>query len=93
MFPAPKEKTRLDIEIDQLVLALGDHEATSVEYAKIVEQLNRLMKIRQENRPARVSPDTWAMIGANILGIAMITWFERGNVVTSKALGFIGRVR
>lgn len=93
MFPAPKEKTRLDIEIDKLVLALGDHKATSVEYEKIVEQLNRLMKIRQENRPARVSPDTWAMIGANILGIAMITWFERGNVVTSKALGFIGRVR
>lgn len=93
MFPAPKEKTRLDKEIDKLVLALGDHKATSVEYGKIVDQLNRLTKIRQEDKPDRVSPDTWAMIGANLFGIAMITWFERENIVTSKALGFISRIR
>jgi hypothetical protein len=93
MFPTPKEKSRLDIEIDQLILELKDHESTSEEYAKIVEQLNRLMKIRSENRPARVSPDTWATIGANLLGIVMITWFERENVITSKASGFIQRIR
>lgn len=93
MFPAPKEKTRLELEIDKLTFALGDHDPNSDEYTKIVDQLKRLNEIRKENRPDRVKPDTWAMIGANLVGIAMITWFERENVVTSKALGFIFRNR
>lgn len=90
---APKEKTQLDREIDRLTIELRELSATDDDYATIVEHLNRLTKIRLEEKPEKVSPNTWAMIGANIVGIAMITWFERENVITSKALGFIQRAR
>jgi hypothetical protein len=41
----------------------------------------------------RVSADTWAIVGANIAGIALIIGYERINVIASKALGFVGKLR
>lgn len=40
-----------------------------------------------------LSTETWALIGANLAGIVLILGFEKANVVTSKALGFISRLR
>lgn len=37
----------------------------------------------------RPSTDTMLIVGANILGILIIVGYERANVVTSKALGFL----
>lgn len=45
------------------------------------------------NRRRRVSPDTMALIAANLAGIAVIIGYERINVITSKALGFVARTR
>lgn len=93
MFPASKDKTRLDLEIDQLVLSLKSHEKTSDEYGTVVDRLAKLSKIREESRPDRISYATLATIATNLIGIAMITRYERENVLTSKALGFIMRPR
>lgn len=41
----------------------------------------------------RVKPDTLALIAANIAGIIAIISHERINVVTSKALGFISKLK
>jgi hypothetical protein len=46
-----------------------------------------------EPKPKSVSPDTKALVMANLAGIILILGFERANVVTSKALGFILKTR
>lgn len=41
----------------------------------------------------RISMETLAVIGGNIVGIALILGFERTGIITSKALGFVTRSR
>ena len=93
MFNKSKPKSRLQIEIDQLVLALGDHTTGSEEYGEIVERLSKLHKINQDTRPASVDPNTALMIADNLLGIVVIVRHENLNVITSKALSFVLRPR
>lgn len=62
------------------------------QYARMREQLTELYKIKNENRSRRVSPDTLATIGANLLGIGIIVGHERTHIVTSKALTFIRKL-
>ena len=42
----------------------------------------------------KISPDTLLVVGGNLLGILLILNFEKADIVTSKALGFVlkGRV-
>jgi hypothetical protein len=51
------------------------------------------LKIKDVVTPDRVSKDTLAIIGANLAGIVLIIGYEKFNVVTSKALGFIQKLR
>lgn len=46
-------------------------------------------KEKEMNAPRRVSPDTIALVAANLVGIALILSHERLHVVASKAIGFI----
>lgn len=89
----PKEKTKIDIEIDQLTLNLKDHPVTSKEYGKIVKRMSELHKIRQEERPDQFSKNNMLAAAASILGILLITKYEYENIVDSKALGFIPKLK
>lgn len=93
MFNKSKPKSRLQIEIDQLVRALGDHTSDSEEYGEIVNRLNTLHKINQDLRPASVDPNTALTIAANLVGIFAIIKHESLNVISSKALSFVLRPR
>jgi len=51
---------------------------------------------KQEKRDhpwRKISPETLVLIGANLAGIALIIGHEKLNVITSKALGFVGKSR
>lgn len=87
-------KTILDLEIEALLLEMKNHSRSSSEYKVMVESLTELYKAKEVTLGRQISPDTIAIIAANLLGIGMIIGFEKANVVTSKALGFImkGRV-
>lgn len=93
MLIGPKPKSRLQIEMDKLLLTLGDHEPTSEEFGQIVDRLSKLSKIEQDRKPSRINPDTLAVVIANLLGIAMIVRHEELNVITTKALGFVMKPR
>jgi hypothetical protein len=62
-----------------------------------VESLRILMELRNadkaEKRKLPVSPDVLTAAGAHILGIAMILGFEKRNVLTSKAMQFVPKIR
>lgn len=91
--PKPKTKTQRQREIDRLVLELDKHEPTSEKYGDVLNRLSKLHKMEQDYRPNRPSADTVVAAGANILGIAMIIRHENLNVITTKALTFVSKLK
>jgi hypothetical protein len=86
---APKMNTYVDGEIARVVVVLQEKEVGSEEYATLLEQLNKLHKMRQDEKPDRVSSNTMLTVAANLIGIAAIIRHENVNVITSKAMNFI----
>lgn len=93
MFERPKRPTPLDREIDRALIALSTHEIGSPEYTKTLNAVNLLHEMKAEEKPTPVSKDTLANVGANLLGIFMILKHERVNVITTKALSLLFRLR
>lgn len=79
----------LDREVVRLLKELNSHMPGSEEFGEITERLNKLHKMRQEEKPKLVSPDTVLIVASNILGIVLMTRYEKEHVITSKALTFI----
>jgi hypothetical protein len=82
-----KRKTKLDIEIESKLDELRDADQ-SQKYDPILVQLDKLYKMQELQNSNRVSADTWALIGANLLGIVIIITHEYTNPVTTKAMQF-----
>ena len=77
-------------EIDSM--PIGDEN-----YAPAIESLRVLMEARTADKAAKtkltVSNDVIVQAVTHLLGIGMILGFEKANVITSKALGFVPRTR
>ena len=58
-----------------------------------MRELNLEEKKRQLKIPFGIKPETVALIAANLLGIAIIVGHERLNVVTTKAVGFVTKLK
>lgn len=87
----PEEKSGLETAIDRLFVSMSKVEVTSDEYAKMINHQVKLHSLKQA--PRRVSPDTIAIIAANLAGIALIIRHEHANVLMSKALNFVPKLR
>jgi hypothetical protein len=88
-----KERTELEEEIHSVLCNMSTFAPDSEEYTKQAENLERLYKAKSYEKDRSVSPDTIAVIAGNLLGIALILGFEKANVITTKALGFVIRGR
>lgn len=89
----PWEKTGLEIARDDALLVLNDLDPTDPDYAKTMKHVKKLSDIIANERRELLSPNTVILVLANIGGIAMIVKYERLEVVTSKALGFVRSLR
>ena len=89
----PVEKTELEQAISEVLFELHGFGSESDEYAQMVDQLTKLHALKECEKPARITPDTLLLVGGNILGIFLILTYERANVVTSKALNFLFKLR
>ena len=89
-----KKPTKLDEEIDDVLSWLRSAEPHTPEYTKMVDNLKKLYEIKNCNRNDKIKPDTIATVGTNLFGIWLILNYEKINIITSKALGFVlkGRV-
>jgi len=96
MFKITKKdkRTKLEKEIDSLLEIMKTYPPDWETYTIMSENLERLYRAKSHERNRHVSPDTIAVVMGNLLGIGLILGFEKANVITSKALGFIikGRV-
>lgn len=87
------EPTGLQLVIDALEARLVKVQPDTDEYPKMVEQLTKLHKLKESETPKRLSPDVVATVAGNLAGILLILQYERANVITSKALSFVLKLR
>lgn len=95
MFIKTQTETKLDAEIQSLLDKLETiTDKKSEEYGVIVERIAKLHKLKTEERPKQISPDTVLVVAANIFGILWLARYERENVIKSRAaLGFVMKPR
>lgn len=93
MFSKKKSESQIQETIDRLLEALAAHQPSSESYSKTADQLVKLYPLLEQDAPKRINPDTLALVLGNLAGIAMIVGHERAHVVTSKALGFVLKLR
>lgn len=94
---APKYyQSLLEKELELAIVALSGFQAGTNEYAKQVSNIERLHKMvmaGNQKPSSSVSKDTLVNAGANLVGIAMILKHEWAHPISSKALGFVHRLR
>ncbi len=86
------KRSKVEREIDERIIKLMDSANTAQEVQSVIALLTAKYEM-QAIKPRRIKPDTVAVIAANLLGIALILGYEKANVITTKALGFIIRGR
>ena len=91
--PKPAEKIGLEKAIDDVLRHMEQETPGTPEFEAMTDQLVKLHAMKTTESPSRVSPDTLATIAANLLGILVIVGHERTNIITSKALSFIMKLR
>lgn len=83
--------------IDELLVEMHEQDKDSDIYAVMVSQLEKLYGLKEidckVDSVSRVSMDTLTIVSGNVLGILMIVGHERANVVTSKALTLLTKLR
>ena len=89
----PIEKSELEQAISEVLFEMHGFGSESDEYAQQVDQLVKLHALKECEVPQRVSKDTMLIVAGNIVGILLILTYERANVVTSKALNFLFKLR
>ena len=93
MFQKPESDTGLEAAINRVLLEMQNHSPETVVYESLVSRLSELSAIKAANAKSRISNDTLATIAANIGGILLILQYERVNIVGTKALAFVQKLR
>lgn len=88
-----KDKTELDMEIDEVMDTLRGLDVLDEDYDTVMDKLKDLYELKNKNDKFNISPDTMVVVAGNLLGILLILKHEEINVVTSKAMGFVLRGR
>lgn len=91
MFHKPESQSKLDREINRVMIELNAHEVNSPEYVEVLKQLSTLMKLRTEEKSPRISAEAVLTSLTYLAGIFMIVRHEHTNVITSKAMSFVPR--
>ena len=89
----PKPKSQRQREIDRLILELDAHGPSSEEYGNVLDRLQKLHKMEQDYRPDRPSADAVVAAGANLLAVVLIIRHENLNVISTKALSFVSKLK
>ena len=95
MFETLRKPNALKKVIDLQLDMLDDNSLTLEDRDKMIDQLERLAKVKNEttHRPSLPSADTMVSVIGHLIGIKMIVNYERENIVTSKAISFVQKLR
>ena len=85
MFKLRKQKSQHDALIERVILQMEQESLGSDEYSRLLLVLERLTKLKGDNSPLQVSPDTLILVCGNIAGVLLILGHERFHVITTRA--------
>lgn len=95
MFPSKTDTPadNLDKVINAHLSHMQDMKPADPEYPDAVKQLDTLYSLRNDSVSKPLSADAKLTAAVNLAGIIMILKHEQVGVITSKALGFIAKLR
>lgn len=85
------ETTKLEKARDDALTVLDSLDPIDPDYTKTMTHIETLSNLIAAERRELVSPNTVIMALANIGGILAIVKYEQVNIVTSKAIAFVGK--
>ena len=94
VFKSKDKRTVLEKEIESVLKLMEDLDPGDSDYQVYLDTVERLTKAKSHEEPRSISPDTKAIIVANLLVTGAILWHEKANVITSKVGSYLikGRV-
>jgi hypothetical protein len=87
------KKPVVDDEIVHILKKLEELDPSSKEYADACLNLKVLHEARSYKTKNSIDMDTLIIAGANILGIVLVLYHEKFDIISSKAFGMIMKVR
>ena len=88
------EITPIEKEIEANLTQMRESGVLAPEYQTLMGNLEKLSDIKTRSQSHnRISLDTLAIIGGNLLGIILIIAYEQKHVITSKGLNHLIRPR
>lgn len=84
---------KLDDQITKVLDEMDVFGVDSPEYPDHLKNLERLYELKTKTRPDPLSRDTIVMVIGNFGITLLIVAYEQKHVITSKALGMVGRTR
>ncbi len=91
-----KNPSTIATEIERLEDVLTDLDPVTDDYAKVRDNIDKLVDIRTKNEPKfqfDVDGNTIVLASVNLLGILLVLNHEVLHALPSKALGFITKLR
>jgi hypothetical protein len=93
MFQKPKPTTvKLNSEIERLLSELNNTSPDSDEYKAITKQLSKLHALKVAETPKSISPDTWLLVAANLVGIIMVLKHEQTMLIPKTAMSIVKKI-
>jgi hypothetical protein len=80
-----------ELEVERVLTRIKDMEPSSEEYRSAVEALRVLCEARAKKAPNHISPESVIAVAANLVNLLLVLNYERINVLTSRAFGFVRR--
>lgn len=93
MFNLKRRNNPHDALIERVTLRMEEVPVQSDEYSQLLLVLERLTKLKGDNSPLQVSPDTLVLVIGNLIGVAAIIGHERFHVITGQAMGWLVKPR
>lgn len=79
----------IDQLINRVLIEMELYGPDSPEYPTMLAYLERLNDMKAQTRRKRISSDTLAICGANLVGILIMVSYEHAHVMTSRAKDFL----
>ena len=92
-----KNVKALDVRIKELVLELEKHEKGTPKYNDIADSMNKLVEARKGLMPvetpgAKLNINTIVTSVFGVIGIMLVTNYEKADIITSKAFNMASRM-
>ena len=93
LFKKDENEQILDDLIKEVSAQMDTLGPYSDEYPELMNKLERLCRVKNDQRSEPVSRNTLALIAGNLLGILVIVAYEQKHVLTSKGFTQLFRLK